>query len=106
MTAVQASDAARPGWQGRDVTVLDGPRSRAYLKSYVLYAKSRGTSDRQRGREARRHLGHAGGGPVSGFDYRLRAPEKLITVEDYRRRARQRLPRMVWHFVDGGADDR
>lgn len=43
---------------------------------------------------------------MSGFDYRLRAPEKLISVEDYRRRARRRLPRMVWHFVDGGADDR
>jgi isopentenyl diphosphate isomerase/L-lactate dehydrogenase-like FMN-dependent dehydrogenase len=43
---------------------------------------------------------------MSGFDYRLRAPEKLISVEDYRRRARRRLPRMVWNYVDGGADDR
>ena len=43
---------------------------------------------------------------MSGFEYRLRAPEKLISVEDYRRRARQRLPRMVWNYLDGGADDR
>lgn len=40
-----------------------------------------------------------------GFDYRLRAPERLISVEDYRRAARRRLPRMVWTYVDGGADD-
>jgi isopentenyl diphosphate isomerase/L-lactate dehydrogenase-like FMN-dependent dehydrogenase len=43
---------------------------------------------------------------MSGFEYRLRAPEKLISVEDYRRQARRRLPRMVWNYVDGGADDR
>lgn len=40
-----------------------------------------------------------------GFDCRLRAPEQLISVEDYRRAARRRLPRMVWTYVDGGADD-
>ena len=40
-----------------------------------------------------------------GFEYRLRAPERLISVEDYRRAARRRLPRMVWTYVDGGADD-
>ena len=40
-----------------------------------------------------------------GFDCRLRAPERLISVEDYRREARRRLPRMVWAYVDGGADD-
>ena len=40
-----------------------------------------------------------------GFDCRLRAPERLISVEDYRRAARRRLPRMVWTYVDGGADD-
>ena len=40
-----------------------------------------------------------------GFDWRLRAPERLISVEDYRRAARRRLPRMVWTYVDGGADD-
>lgn len=43
---------------------------------------------------------------MSGFEYRLIAPEKLISVEDYRRQARLRLPRMVWNYVDGGADDR
>ena len=40
-----------------------------------------------------------------GFDLRLRAPERLISVEDYRRAARRRLPQMVWTYVDGGADD-
>ena len=42
---------------------------------------------------------------IKGFDYRLLAPERLISVEDYRRVARRRLPRMVWNYVDGGADD-
>ncbi|MDQ4115943.1 MAG: alpha-hydroxy-acid oxidizing protein [Actinomycetota bacterium] len=41
-----------------------------------------------------------------GFDLHWRAPERLITVEDYRRAARRRLPSMVWTYVDGGADDR
>jgi L-lactate dehydrogenase (cytochrome)/(S)-mandelate dehydrogenase len=40
-----------------------------------------------------------------GFDCHLRAPERLISVEDYRRAARRRLPRMVWTYIDGGADD-
>lgn len=40
-----------------------------------------------------------------GFDLHWRAPERLITVEDYRRAARRRLPKMVWAYVDGGADD-
>ena len=40
-----------------------------------------------------------------GFDLHWRAPERLITVEDYRRAARRRLPSMVWTYVDGGADD-
>jgi L-lactate dehydrogenase (cytochrome)/(S)-mandelate dehydrogenase len=40
-----------------------------------------------------------------GFDCQLRAPERRISVEDYRRAAGRRLPRMVWTFVDGGADD-
>jgi isopentenyl diphosphate isomerase/L-lactate dehydrogenase-like FMN-dependent dehydrogenase len=42
---------------------------------------------------------------VAVFRYRLRAPERLISVEDYRRAAGRRLPPMVWSFVDGGADD-
>ncbi len=41
-----------------------------------------------------------------GFDVKWTAPETLITVEDYRRAARRRLPDMVWSYVDGGADDR
>ena len=40
-----------------------------------------------------------------GFDLRLRAPERYLSVEDYHRAARRRLPDMVWHYVDGGADD-
>ncbi len=40
-----------------------------------------------------------------GFDYRLAAPERLINVEDYRREAYRRLPRMVWKYVDEGAED-
>lgn len=42
---------------------------------------------------------------MPAFDYRWRAPESLVNVEDYRKAARKRLPNMVWHFVDGGADD-
>ena len=41
-----------------------------------------------------------------GFDVKLKAPETLVTVEDYRKVARRRLPEMVWAYVDGGADDR
>ncbi|MFC0406847.1 alpha-hydroxy acid oxidase [Roseomonas elaeocarpi] len=39
-----------------------------------------------------------------GFDLRWTAPETLVTVEDYRRAARRRLPAMVWSYVDGGAE--
>src|ERR1700753_3276634 len=42
---------------------------------------------------------------IRGFDYRLVAPERLISVADYRRVARRRLPRMVWNSVAGAADD-
>jgi isopentenyl diphosphate isomerase/L-lactate dehydrogenase-like FMN-dependent dehydrogenase len=42
---------------------------------------------------------------MPAMDYRWRAPEKLISVEDYRRAAKRRLPQMVWTYVDGGADD-
>lgn len=44
-------------------------------------------------------------GFLTGFSYSLTAPERLISIEDYRRRARRNLPRMVWNYVDGGADD-
>lgn len=40
-----------------------------------------------------------------GFEVRWRASDRLISVEDYRRAARRRLPQMVWTYVDGGADD-
>ncbi|MGW4335915.1 alpha-hydroxy acid oxidase [Rhodococcus koreensis] len=33
------------------------------------------------------------------------AKADLISVEDYRRRARRKLPDMVWAYVDGGSDD-
>lgn len=39
------------------------------------------------------------------FEYRWRASESLLNVDDYRRAARRRLPAMVWNYVDGGADD-
>jgi L-lactate dehydrogenase (cytochrome)/(S)-mandelate dehydrogenase len=42
---------------------------------------------------------------VAVFTYRLRRPQRLLSVEDYRRAASRRVPRMVWEFVDGGADD-
>ena len=40
-----------------------------------------------------------------GFDWRITASEQLLSIEDYRRAARGRLPRMVWAYIDGGADD-
>jgi L-lactate dehydrogenase (cytochrome)/(S)-mandelate dehydrogenase len=42
---------------------------------------------------------------VKPFAYRLRPPETLISVEDYRRAAAKRVPRMVWNYIEGGADD-
>ena len=39
------------------------------------------------------------------FEYRWRPPETLISVEDYRRAAARRVPRLVWDYVEGGADD-
>ena len=40
-----------------------------------------------------------------GFQYQWRPLERLISVEDYRRRAKRRVPRVTWAYVDGGADD-
>ena len=37
--------------------------------------------------------------------YRWRAPSQPLTVEDWRRQARKRLPDMVWAYVENGADD-
>ena len=42
---------------------------------------------------------------VGPFQYRWRAPEDLISVEDYRRAAARRVPRLVWEYIEGGADD-
>jgi len=42
---------------------------------------------------------------VSGFDVRLRPPQRYITVEDYRRAAHRKLPNFVWAYLDGGAED-
>jgi isopentenyl diphosphate isomerase/L-lactate dehydrogenase-like FMN-dependent dehydrogenase len=42
---------------------------------------------------------------VGLFNYRWRPPESLISVEDYRRAAAKRVPRLVWTYVEGGADD-
>jgi L-lactate dehydrogenase (cytochrome)/(S)-mandelate dehydrogenase len=42
---------------------------------------------------------------VAGFDLRLRTPDTKVSVADYRRAARRRVPRFVWAYVDEGADD-
>ena len=42
---------------------------------------------------------------VSGFDFRLKPAQRHITVEDYRRAARKKLPDFVWAYLDGGAED-
>jgi isopentenyl diphosphate isomerase/L-lactate dehydrogenase-like FMN-dependent dehydrogenase len=43
---------------------------------------------------------------MAPFEYRWRSVERLISVEDYRLAAAKRLPRLVWEYVEGGADDR
>jgi isopentenyl diphosphate isomerase/L-lactate dehydrogenase-like FMN-dependent dehydrogenase len=42
---------------------------------------------------------------VSGFDLRLTPLHRYVSVEDYRRAARRRLPDFVWAYLDGGAED-
>ncbi len=42
---------------------------------------------------------------VAGFDLRLRTPDTKVSVADYRRAARHRVPRFVWAYIDEGADD-
>lgn len=39
------------------------------------------------------------------FQYRLRTKPPLVDVEDYAVAARRALPRMVWAYLDGGAED-
>lgn len=38
------------------------------------------------------------------FRFQLSARSRPLTVEDYRERARRAVPKMVWAFVDGGAE--
>lgn len=39
------------------------------------------------------------------FGYKLRTVAPLVSVEDYRRAAARALPKMVWAYLDGGAED-
>lgn len=39
------------------------------------------------------------------FQYRLRTSTPLVSVDDYRRAAQRALPKMVWAYLDGGAED-
>ena len=42
---------------------------------------------------------------MGSFEYRWRPHERLISVDDYRVAAGKRVPRLVWEYVEGGADD-
>jgi L-lactate dehydrogenase (cytochrome)/(S)-mandelate dehydrogenase len=39
------------------------------------------------------------------FEYRWRSVGHLISVEDYHAAAARRVPRLVWEYIEGGADD-
>jgi L-lactate dehydrogenase (cytochrome)/(S)-mandelate dehydrogenase len=41
---------------------------------------------------------------VAPFQFRLRPLERRVSVEDYRRAAARKVPRLVWEYVEGGAD--
>jgi L-lactate dehydrogenase (cytochrome)/(S)-mandelate dehydrogenase len=41
---------------------------------------------------------------MTAFAYRLRAAPRPTSVNDYRRRARRRVPRMAWAYIDRGAE--
>ncbi|HEY2056203.1 MAG TPA: alpha-hydroxy acid oxidase [Solirubrobacterales bacterium] len=41
---------------------------------------------------------------MAAFAYRLRAAPRPTSVDDYRRRARRRVPRMAWAYLDRGAE--
>jgi L-lactate dehydrogenase (cytochrome)/(S)-mandelate dehydrogenase len=43
--------------------------------------------------------------PFKDLRFRAVADRTPITIEDYRLRARRRLPDMIWPFLDGGAED-
>lgn len=40
-----------------------------------------------------------------GFSVQGSSSEQLVTVEDYRNAARRRVPKMVWSYIDEGADE-
>jgi isopentenyl diphosphate isomerase/L-lactate dehydrogenase-like FMN-dependent dehydrogenase len=40
-----------------------------------------------------------------GFSVQATSSDQLVTVEDYRKAARRRVPKMVWSYIDEGADD-
>nr|WP_235737184.1 alpha-hydroxy-acid oxidizing protein [Nocardioides alcanivorans] len=42
---------------------------------------------------------------VGPFQVQVRSDRAPLTVEDWRRRAHRRVPRMVWEYVENGADD-
>ena len=42
---------------------------------------------------------------MTAFQYRLRTPAPLVCVDDYRTAAERALPKMVWAYLDGGAED-
>ena len=45
------------------------------------------------------------GNPLAGARFRWSSTPGPITIEDYRRRARRKLPDMVWAYLDGESDD-
>lgn len=42
---------------------------------------------------------------MSAFQYQWRSRAPLVSVQDYREAARRALPKMVWAYLDGGAED-
>lgn len=42
---------------------------------------------------------------LADFNYRLRGRGKPLSIEDWRVRARRRVPDMVWAYMENGADD-
>lgn len=40
-----------------------------------------------------------------GFSVQGSSSEQMVTVEDYRNAARRRVPKMVWSYIDEGADE-
>jgi L-lactate dehydrogenase (cytochrome)/(S)-mandelate dehydrogenase len=42
---------------------------------------------------------------MSSFQYQWRTRTPLVSIQDYRNAARRALPKMVWAYLDGGAED-